>query len=108
MALATISVSSIEAALNALGALTEVAVVGAKTDSFEGTVICCAYVASAEANVTPTMLRSQLSKQIPSYMLPLRWLKFDLLPKNVNGKIDRRRLKEVFENGEDQRKSYVS
>lgn len=92
-----IELGEIEAALNALGSLTEVAVVGAKTNSFEGTLICCAYVASTERSVTPTTLRSQLSKQIPSYMLPTRWQAFDALPKNVNGKIDRKSLKELFE-----------
>jgi acyl-coenzyme A synthetase/AMP-(fatty) acid ligase len=30
-------------------------------------------------------------------MLPSRWKAFDRLPKNVNGKIDRRALKEFFE-----------
>jgi len=29
-------------------------------------------------------------------MLPSRWLAFDELPKTSNGKIDRRRLKELF------------
>jgi acyl-coenzyme A synthetase/AMP-(fatty) acid ligase len=30
-------------------------------------------------------------------MLPSRWHVMDVLPKNVNGKIDRRRLREDFE-----------
>ena len=30
-------------------------------------------------------------------MLPSRWHVLDVLPKNVNGKIDRRRLREHFE-----------
>jgi acyl-coenzyme A synthetase/AMP-(fatty) acid ligase len=29
--------------------------------------------------------------------LPSRWMMFDRLPKNTNGKIDRRKLKEDFE-----------
>ena len=99
-----IELGEIEAALNSLESLVEVAVVGAETDNFEGTVICCAYVASAENAVTPAILRNRLSKQLPSYMLPTRWQVFEMLPKNVNGKIDRRKLKEAFEAGAEMRK----
>ena len=42
-------------------------------------------------------LRKELAKGVPSYMLPSRWMILDGLPKNANGKIDRRRLKEEFE-----------
>jgi len=95
-----IELGGIEAALNALGMLVEVAVVAVTTDSFEGTVICCAYVTSTEHKVTAVMLRGQLSKHLPAYMLPTRWQEFPVLPKNVNGKIDRRQLKEAFERRE--------
>jgi acyl-coenzyme A synthetase/AMP-(fatty) acid ligase len=45
-------------------------------------------------------LRSALSSSLPSYMLPARWEAMDALPKNVNGKIDRRRLRELFSDSE--------
>ena len=32
-------------------------------------------------------------------MLPSRWLVLERLPKNVNGKIDRRELRDLFEEG---------
>jgi len=32
-------------------------------------------------------------------MLPSRWLRLENLPKNANGKIDRRRVRELFEQG---------
>ena len=47
------------------------------------------------------MLRRELSRLVPAYMLPTRWRAFDRFPKNASGKIDRRRLKEVFEEGFD-------
>jgi acyl-coenzyme A synthetase/AMP-(fatty) acid ligase len=30
-------------------------------------------------------------------MLPSKWLQLEVLPKNVNGKIDRKQLRELFE-----------
>lgn len=40
-----------------------------------------------------------LSTALPAYMLPTRWIRLDSLPKNQNGKIDRRQLKELFDQG---------
>jgi acyl-coenzyme A synthetase/AMP-(fatty) acid ligase len=74
----------------------ECAVVGVDTGGFEGTAICCAYAASAEHDLSPAELRAELARVLPAYMLPTRWQSFDLLPKNVNGKIDRPALREHF------------
>jgi len=92
-----IELGEIEAALNAAGALRECAVVAITTDGFEGTAICCAYVPAPGAPVTPAALRSELSRALPPYMLPTRWMAFDSFPQNANGKTDRRRLTEAFE-----------
>jgi amino acid adenylation domain-containing protein len=92
-----IELGEIETALNALGLLHECAVVAIETGGFEGTLICCAYVPSSAAQsgeVTPASLREALSAKLPSYMLPARWLALASMPKNANGKIDRRQLKE--------------
>jgi amino acid adenylation domain-containing protein len=91
-----IELGEIEAALNALDTIHECAVVGVETGGFEGTTICCAYDAATDG-VTPARVRSELRSSLPSYMLPSRWLVLDELPKNVNGKIDRRLLREAFE-----------
>jgi len=58
--------------------------------------ICCAFAPLANAEVTPAGLRDALARALPPYMLPSRWLAFPELPKTTNGKIDRRRLKELF------------
>lgn len=92
-----IELGEIESALNALGCLGECAAVGVKTLGFEGVIICCAYVTSAEADVSPVSLRKDLSELLPRYMLPARWKTFDSLPKNANGKIDRNKIREIFE-----------
>jgi acyl-coenzyme A synthetase/AMP-(fatty) acid ligase len=95
-----IELGEIETALNALREVRECAVVGVETDGFEGTAICAAYAASGDASVDGPVLSEALRKVLPPYMLPTRWLELEGLPKNVNGKIDRKRLKELFtENG---------
>ena len=95
-----IELGEIETALNALGLLRECAVVAIETGGFEGALICCAYVPPSDAPgdaVTSGSLREALSAKLPSYMLPARWLELTNLPKNANGKIDRRQLKEEFQ-----------
>jgi amino acid adenylation domain-containing protein len=98
-----IELGEIETALSALDGLNEVVVVGVDTGGFEGTSICCAYAPKAGTEVEPAQLGAELRKVIPPYMVPGRWLSLDVLPKNVNGKIDRRGLRELFEQGADER-----
>ena len=83
--------------MNTLECLREGAVVAVKTDGFEGSMICCAYVPVHDRPVAPADLRRELGKRIPSYMLPARWMSFGALPKNANGKIDRRKIQQDFE-----------
>ena len=91
-----IELGEIEAALNAVDAIQECAVVAIETDGFDGTVICCAYVPAPGREVTPVALREELSKALPGYMIPVRWVALERLPYNANVKIDRRKLKEEF------------
>ena len=92
-----IELGEIETALHAVPGILECAVVGVRTERFEGKEICCAYVTSAGSDLTPIGIRRQLGRLIPSYMLPTRWQSFDQFPRNGSGKIDRRRLKDMFE-----------
>ncbi|MFU8817108.1 MAG: amino acid adenylation domain-containing protein [Pseudomonadales bacterium] len=87
----------IEAALSALGYLRESAVVGVRTGGFENWAICCAYVPTDPAELAPAKLRRDLMGALPSYMLPAHWRRYPALPKNANGKIDRRAIRERFE-----------
>jgi acyl-coenzyme A synthetase/AMP-(fatty) acid ligase len=91
-----IELGEIAAALNALGTLREAAVVAIPSNGFEGTAICCAYVGAPRSKITPALLRTELSRVLPAYMLPSRWMALDELPKNANGKTDTARLKEQF------------
>ena len=92
-----IELGEIETALNAISDIGECAVVGVETGGFEGTAIGCAYAPANGTPVEPTRLRTDLSAVLPSYMLPSRWLTLERLPKNVNGKIDRKALRELLE-----------
>ncbi len=91
-----IELGEIEAALNAINGLEECAVVAVNSDGFEGATICCAYAPQSGVQVTPNILREKLSKVLPNYMMPSKWMAFDKLPKNANGKIDRPKLREEF------------
>jgi len=91
-----IELGEIEAALNSLPGLRESAVVAIKSEGFEGWLICCAYVPAPDRDVSLESLRKGLAGLVPGYMLPARWMCYDVLPKNVNGKFDRPRLKDDF------------
>jgi acyl-coenzyme A synthetase/AMP-(fatty) acid ligase len=91
-----IELGEVEAALNVIPGVQECAVVGLRTGGFETTAICCAYAAETD-QLSPASLRRDLKRMLPDYMLPSRWKAFHRLPKNANGKIDRRALKELFE-----------
>jgi amino acid adenylation domain-containing protein len=92
-----IELGEIEAALNATGILAECAVIALAAGGFENVTICCAYAARDGRDVTPAEVRTQLRAIVPGYMIPSRWMALRELPKNVNGKIDRRALKEALQ-----------
>ena len=91
-----IELGEIEAALHSLASLRESAVVAIQSEGFEGWLICCAYVPVPDSGVSTRSLRKDLAALVPGYMLPARWMRYDVLPKNDNGKIDRPQLKNAF------------
>jgi non-ribosomal peptide synthetase component F len=90
-----IELGEIESALNAIPGMRECAVVAVDSGGFEGTTICCAYAAGDKQR--PADVRAALARALPAYMLPTHWRVMDTLPKNQNGKIDRRGVRELFE-----------
>ena len=90
-----VELGEVEAALHALGMVRECAVVSVPSQDFDGVAICCAYVPVVGSEVTPVTLREALAGVLPPYMLPTRWWPFEELPKTGNGKIDRRKVKEL-------------
>lgn len=91
-----IELGEIETALSSIEQLVESTVVAVESDGFESTVICCAYVLAADVNFEPADIIAGLKKFIPSYMIPSRWQKFEQLPKNSSGKIDRVAVRNCF------------
>jgi len=92
-----IELGEIETALNALNLTEECAIVAINTGGFEGVAIYCAFVPPKDVDTPPARLRTEMSKVLPNYMMPARWVRFDFLPKNANGKIDRKALRERFQ-----------
>ncbi|MEX2347256.1 MAG: amino acid adenylation domain-containing protein [Balneolaceae bacterium] len=92
-----IELGEIESALDELKILREFAVVPVKKSDFEGYSIGCAYV-PGEKILSPIHIKKHLSDKVPSYMIPQLWSSYTLLPRNGNGKIDRKKLSERFEN----------
>jgi amino acid adenylation domain-containing protein len=91
-----IEMGEIEAGIRALDGLQECAVVAVPAGAFEGWAICCAYAPVPGRDVQPAELVRGLRSLVPEYMVPVRWRCFDRLPKNANGKIDRRLLGDLF------------
>jgi amino acid adenylation domain-containing protein len=91
-----IELGEIETALNARTDLRESAVVGVEVGGFEGTAICAALAPMEGDGVELPSLKDDLGTVLPGYMIPSRWKILRDLPKNVNGKIDRKKLKELF------------
>ncbi|HVV46436.1 MAG TPA: amino acid adenylation domain-containing protein [Bryobacteraceae bacterium] len=91
-----IELGEIEAALHSLPGIQTAAVVAIDSSAFEGTTICCAWVSAEGRKDNPAELRRSLSKLVPNYMIPSRWMPLERMPLNGNGKTDRRYLKEKF------------
>lgn len=91
-----VELGEIESAMRTVGAVKESVIVALDRGDFDGALICCAYVPGSNS-CSPVWLRHELSRLIPSYMLPLHWLALDRLPFDDDGHIDRARVKELFE-----------
>lgn len=88
-----IELEEIENALGSLNYIEENAVIYRKSDNDNGRIIACIRSVTTNEN----LILNDLSKLIPSYMLPNEFKFFEHLPKNQNGKIDRLQLKMEFE-----------
>jgi len=89
-----IELGEIEVALQRCEGIRETVVLALEDESCD--MRLAAYVVSdSGAQAAPADLRAQLSRFLPSYMLPTAWVFLDALPLNQNGKIDRKALKSL-------------
>ena len=51
--------------------------------------ICCYYAADSDISEA---LKAHVKKYLPAYMVPAVWVRLEHLPRNINGKIDRKAL----------------
>jgi bacitracin synthase 3 len=85
-----IELGEIESALLKQEGVREAVVVDRRDES--GSAYLAAYVVATEGNPDITMLREQLTSQLPDYMIPSYFVALERLPLTVNGKVDRRSL----------------
>ncbi len=93
-----IELGEIENALAAVGLVREAVVTAIASEGFEGQLICCAYVPARNGGgelAGAAALRRELARSLPAYMIPARWLEWERLPRNANGKLDRTRVAEA-------------
>lgn len=64
---------------------------------------CCLYneensniVGVYVGKIEEELLREEISKKLPNYMMPNRIEKLSIMPMNLNGKIDRTKLKQIY------------
>ncbi|HSB60872.1 MAG TPA: AMP-binding protein, partial [Vicinamibacteria bacterium] len=91
-----IELGEIESALSSIGLVQEAVVTAIPTDSFGNNLIGCAYVPLPARPASATELRRELARLLPAYMLPSRWLSCGRLPRNANGKLDWKAIRDGF------------
>ena len=87
-----IELEEIESALACLPGVSQCAVVYKRGRSQFGNIV--GYVSGDMTRLDPELLIDQMRATLPAYMVPRRVEIRDVLPKNANGKIDRKKLTE--------------
>lgn len=88
-----IELEEIENALSCIESIGQSAVVQCEVRGLSQIV---AFIKCKNGNIDEPILRTRLREIIPNYMIPTRIQFVDQLPKNANGKLDRKKLKADF------------
>ena len=92
-----IELGEVEAVLQAIPGVEEAAAVAIDSEEIDGKSICCAYVLASACGLSSADLKRQLGITLPRYMIPVRWMALESMPRNANGKTDRPLLKQWFQ-----------
>ena len=60
-------------------------------------LVCCAYASEPDTELTTKALQEILRERLPAHTVPVRWLRYERLPKDDNGKLDRPMIARAFE-----------
>lgn len=85
-----IELEEIEVALNATSQVLQAAVVYVRSSRAYGKIV--AYLVPEYEAIDHALLKSELAKRLPSYMIPDLFKTVGSFPKNANGKIDKNKL----------------
>jgi non-ribosomal peptide synthetase component F len=88
--------AEVEHAISKLREIAACAVVPVTVGDFSGRAIGCAYVPRNGTPIRTGELKKLLANDLPSYMVPTRWLVLSELPTDGRGKIDRPRLQALM------------
>jgi len=88
--------AEVEHAISKLREIAACAVVPVTVGDFSGRAIGCAYVPKNGTPIRTGELKKLLADDLPSYMVPTRWLVLSELPTDGRGKIDRPRLQALM------------
>lgn len=89
----------VETVLAAHPGVTDVAVTGAPDERLGQTVVAFVVPADPEAPPEPASLRAHSRARLSGFKVPVRWWFVDDLPRNANGKVVRRLLREPGQGG---------
>ncbi|WSQ14143.1 acyl--CoA ligase [Streptomyces sp. NBC_01231] len=89
----------VETVLASCPGVSDVAVTGVPDERLGQTVVAFVVPADPDAPPEPAVLRSHTRARLSGFKVPVRWWFVTDLPRNANGKVVRRRLREPHEGG---------
>lgn len=90
-----IELDGIECLINKLEDVNETAVIYKRVSKSYGKII--ALIGTQNKSLNSKIILSELNKSMPNYLIPNQFEFFEFLPKNPNGKIDRKFLAEQYD-----------